>query len=436
MSLFNTLRTGATGLGGASLGLEVIGDNIANINTTGFKRNRATFADMLPGITGSINGVRNVGRGVQTANITTEFEGGALQQTGSALDVAIAGVGWFKVQNDNQDFYTRDGSFFLDQDNYLVTAAGHRVQGFGSEQGAISPVLGDIRLDAGSLPPRETTEISLAANLIDPAPGAEATNTLQTLAGQLDGSTVSITNLADQTDHSTSITVYDSVGRPHDAVLMFEMVGQTGNTTNWEYSVVIDGGEAEVGGVMGTDGMALEIRSGTLDITNGVTTVTENPPVGGWQWPGSEPFDPVIDLSDVTYTGGKTFTVLAVEQDGYGLGALLDVAVDSDGRIMGRYTNGEEIALAQFALATFEAEAGLNRVGGNLYSATLASGEAAISAAGTGTRGRVAGFALEGSNVNLEDEFVSMIQMQRTYQSNAKVVSTVDETLQALVNIV
>lgn len=438
MSLFNTLRTGATGLGGASLGLQVIGDNIANLNTTGFKRSRATFADMLPGITGAIAGVQAVGRGVRTSNIVTEFETGTLQQTGSALDVAIAGVGYFKVKDGNQEFFTRDGSFMLDENNFLVTAAGHRVQGYSADQGVVSPVLGDIRLDSTSLPPRETTEIMLAANLVDPPdiPTALATNELQAMAGSLDGNTLSITEVANRADHSSSITVYDSIGRPHDAVIIFEMTGQTGTVTDWDYTVVVDGGEAEIGGTLGVDGMALEIASGTLQFDDGALTVSANAFPGGWNWPGAADFQPNIDLTEMSYTGGTSFTVFSVSQDGYGLGALLDVAVDPEGKIVGRYTNGEAQVLAQFALATFEAETGLQKVGGNLFSATLASGEAAISGAGTGTRGSTAGFALEGSNVNLENEFISMIQMQRTYQSNAKVVSTVDETLQALVNIV
>ncbi len=438
MSLFNTLRTGATGLGGASLGLQVIGDNIANLNTTGFKRSRANFADMLPGVTSTINGVQRVGRGVRASDIVTEFDPGNLMQTGSALDVAIAGVGFFKVKDGVQEFYTRDGSFLLDENNYLVTAAGHRVQGYNAEAGVISPVLSDIRLDANSLAPKETTQISLSANLVDPASTDNLlTNTLQANAGNLDGNTISIAELANQIDHSSSITVYDSIGRPHDVVILFEMVAQSGNTTSWEYSVVVDGGEAEIGGTLGTDGMALEIASGTLQFTDDqLTSSVLNPFPGGWNWPGASPFEPDIDLAEMSYTGGKEFTVFSVAQDGYGLGALLDVSVDPEGQIIGRYTNGQSQVLAQFAIATFDAESGLARMGGNLFSATLASGEAAISAAGTGNRGTTAGFALEGSNVNLENEFVNMIQMQRTYQSNAKVVSTVDETLQALVNIV
>lgn len=436
MSLFNTLRTGASGLGHASLGLSVIGDNIANINTTGFKRSRATFADLLPGITGTMNGVQPVGRGVRAANVMTEFEAGSLQRTGSALDVTISGVGWFKVSAQNEDFYTRDGSFMLDETNHIVTAGGYRVQGFNADAGVISPVLTDLRIDSRSLDPVPTTTMALAANLVDPLEGKELTNALQGFAGQLDGSTVSITQVSADTDASTSVTVYDSVGRPHDAVLVFERVGQTGNVTDWEYSVLVDGGEAEIGGVMGTDGMALEIASGTLQFIDNEVTVTHNPPPGGWQWPGAEPFEPTIDFDQMSYTGGDNFTVFSVAQDGYGLGALLDISVDAGGNILGRYTNGEEQALGQFAIATFESETGLSRLGSNLYSQTLASGEAAISGAGTGVRGETVGFAIEGSNVNLEDEFVNMIQMQRAYQSNSKVVSTVDETLQALINIV
>jgi flagellar hook protein FlgE len=442
MSLFNTLNSGATGLGAAGLGLAVIGDNIANLNTTAYKRNRAAFADMLPSTIGTMAGPEAVGRGVRTAAMVTEFETGSLQRTGSALDVAIGGSGWFQINDGRQDLYTRDGSFLMDNDNYIVTSSGHRVQGYLAEDGEIGPIVGDLRIDPNRVPQRETSLIELSANLVDPSePDALATNALQGFAGQLDGNTVSIGDVSTAADHGTSLTVYDSLGRAHDAVIVFEMVGQTGTVTDWEYSVIIDGGEVDTGGAMGTDGMAFEIQSGTLSFDEAQPpetrlTITENPAATGWNWPGATEFTPTVDLSSMTYAGGDEFSVRTIAQDGYGVGDLVRLNIDPQGRIFGQYTNGQEAVLGQFALATFQSESGLRRLGGNTFGASLESGEPAVSAAGTGTRGNITGYALEGSNVVLEDEFVNMIQVQRTYQANASVISTVDETLQALVNLV
>lgn len=436
MSLFNTLNTGATGLGAAGLSLSVIGDNIANLSTAGFKRNRANFADMIPGTVGTMSGPGYLGRGVRTAAMVTEFDAGSFRQTGSALDVAVSGVGWFQVSDGNADFYTRDGSFSLDADNYLVTATGLRVQGYAAENDAIGPVVTDLRLNRIAVPPRETTEVTLEANLVPTDPDALVANALQGFAGQLDGSTVSITQVGSAADFSTSLTVFDSLGRPHEAVLVFEMTAEAGSVTDWDYSVVVDGGEADIGGVAGVDGMALEIQSGTLSFDDGVLTTTANPPVAGWDWPGATPFAPNIDLSSMTYSGGEDFAVRNVTQDGVGVGDLARLEVTEEGVVLGQYTNGEQSVLGQLALATFQAESGLERAGGNLFRSTLVSGGPAMSGAGVGTRGTISGYTLEGSNVKLEDEFVSMIQSQRMYQANASVVTTVDETLQELVNLV
>jgi len=436
MGLFDTLNSGATGLGAAGLGLAVIGDNIANLNTTAFKRSRTAFADMMPSTIGTLAGPGGVGRGVRTAAMVTEFETGSLKRTGSALDVAIGGAGWFQVNDGRQDMYTRDGSFRLDTDNYVVTSQGQRVQGFIAEDGVIGPLLGDLQIDPNRVPQKETSQINLAANLVDPDPSALTTNVLQGYAGSLDGNTVSINQLSAEADHSTSLTVYDSLGRPRDAVMIFEMTGQTGTVTDWEYTVVVDGGEVDNGGTMGTDGMAFEIMSGSLEFDSGDLTVTQNAATTGWNWPGATDFAPALNLDEMTYAGGDAFSVRAVSQDGYAVGDLVRLNIDAKGRISGQYTNGQEAVLGQFALATFKAESGLRRLGGNNFGASLESGEPAVSAAGTGTRGELTGYALEGSNVVLEDEFVNMIQVQRTYQANASVISTVDETLQALVNLV
>ena len=272
----------------------------------------------------------------------------------------------------------------------------------------------------------------------------------EAIMASLDGITNDLNTASDLADFSTSLTVYDSMGRPHDVVMNFEQISENAppGGTDWVYSVVIDGGDTDVPGAL--PGMALQIESGTLsfDQFGALTNHVADPPLAGWTWPGADPFSPTLDFGFDAIAGTSDGSLLvggedpglssvtSLAQDGYTVGNLTSMVVDADGTIHGYYTNGEERALGQVGVATFSAEGGLDRVGGNLFKATLASGDPAMGIAGSGSRGEVSGYALERSNVDLEDEFVSMIQTQRSYQANAGVVRTADETLQELVNLV
>lgn len=447
MSLFNTLRTGASGLGVAGASLGVIGDNIANLNTTGFKRNRANFADLVPGGAFGLAGPQQIGRGAATSAISTQHTQGALAGTGSSLDIAINGRGFFQVASGNESFYTRDGSFGLDADGFMVTQTGLRLQGYNADNGIVSPVVGDLHIDQAPIAPNVTSEITLDLSLApgepDPATGLFATPLGDAqAAGTLDGTQLDLDTFANDMDHTTSVTVYDSLGQPHDALVVFEQTGPS----DWSYSMLIDAGETDVPGAI--EGGALEVMSGTLtfDTDGELSAMTQNVSGAAWSWPGADVWTPTLNLgldpAGNTTDGGVNInangdsTTLAVSQDGYSQGTLNNLQVDDEGNILGRYTNGEEIVLGQLAIASFEAEGGLERAGGNLFRATLASGDPAMGVAGTGNRGGTMGYALERSNVDLEDEFVDMIQAQRSYQANAGVVSTADEVLQELVQLV
>ncbi|MEN0061761.1 MAG: flagellar hook protein FlgE [Myxococcota bacterium] len=441
MSLFGTLRTGASGLGVSGAALGVIGDNIANLNTVGFKRNRIQFADMIPeDVFGLGPGPAQLGRGATNLSVNPLFTQGAVQGTSSSLDMAISGQGWFAVANGNETFYSRDGSFGVDPDGFLINQMGFRVQGYQAEFGEISPVLSDLVIYDMPAPPAMTTTITAELTL-DPSTDPDATEDYTLLS--LDGASVPLREAAEAADFSTSVTVYDSLGRQHELILNFER--DRADPTQWSYSVVIDAGETDLAGAQ--EGMALEIGTGQLGfdadgqlITNGFTV--NNTP---WTWPGASPFDPTFEFGvdaagnptsgSVTNNGAEN-VVSAISQDGYGNGNLTDISVDQDGVIYGQYTNGAQLALGQVAVATFEAEGGLERMGGNMFRATFASGAATLGQANAGGRGRVDGYSLERSNVDLEREFVSMIQIQRSYQANAGVIRTADETLQELVNLV
>lgn len=440
MSLFSTLQTGASGLGASGQSLGVIGDNIANLNTVGFKRNRASFADMLPEQVAGLGGPAQMGRGVATVGIGSQFSQGSLQTTGSPLDIALSGGGFFQVQTaDGNSLYTRDGSFGLDEAGYVVTGTGLRVQGYNAVDGVISPVLGDLRLEDNPVPPSATSQVALDI-VLDPS----TSNGVDYGAFVLDGASATIEEVSDAADFTTSITVYDSLGRQHDVVVNFEQ--DVTDPSVWSYSVVIDGGETDVAGA--TAGAALEIGSGTLSFdTDGNLTSNTYTAVGGWTWPGASAFDPEIALgldsagaptegSIINSGAGTGNTLSSISQDGYPVGNLASLAVDPEGVIVGRFTNGEEISLGQVGVALFDAESGLERLGGNLYMATRASGDPALGRAGAGGRGDIVGYALERSNVDLEDEFVDMIRAQRSFQANAGVIRTADETLQELVNLV
>ncbi len=443
MSLFNTLRTGASGLGASGASLGVIGDNIANLNTTGFKRNRANFADMLPGGTFGLGGPQQLGRGAALNSISVQHSQGALQSSGSSLDIAINGAGFFQVKAGSEAFYTRDGTFGLDAEGYMVTPAGYRLQGYGAEDGVVSPVVGDLHIDQRPIPPQVTEQITLSMSFQPQGAPYDTFLANAQAAGSLDGTGIDLDTFSQDMDHSTSVTVYDSLGQPHDALVVFE---QTGLDT-WEYSMLIDAGETDVAGAV--DGAAHEVMSGTMtfDTDGQLTGITQATSGAAWSWPGAAPWTPTLDLGMDPATGLPTdgaavnngndgSATLSVSQDGYAQGNLDNLQVDDEGNILGRYTNGEEIVLGQLAIASFDAEGGLERSGGNLFRATLASGDPALGAPGSGNRGSTVGYALERSNVDLEQEFVDMIQAQRSYQANAGVVSTADETLQELVQLV
>ncbi len=441
MGLFNTLNTGASGLTASGVGLSVIGDNIANMNTTGFKRSRASFADAIPGGIGTLGGSSQLGTGVVTGGMNREFEQGSLIGSGSALNVALQGEGWFAVNDGGQQYFTRDGNFGLDEQGWLVNGQGLRVQGYGAQQGVLSPVVADVQVDLGPVPPVTSTQITLDAVLssqdFDPL---QVDYTVQLL----DGASETVADASQRADFSTSITVYDSLGRAHDVVLNFEQQSEGATGTSWAWSAIIDAGETDLAG--SSPGMAYEMANGTLDFdTDGALTAFTQIDAIGWTFPGSAPMTLELDVgldaagnpTDGSLSAyGSDDALRSIQQDGSPIGDLAGISVDVDGVLRGTYTNGVERDLGALAIATFSAESGLEGVGGNLFSASQGSGEAALGMAGTGTRGTTTGYALEGSNVDLEDEFVRMIRVQRSYQANAGVVRTADETLQELVNLV
>ena len=412
-----SLFAGVTGLRSHQTMMDVVGNNIANVNTPGYKGSRATFQEALAqtirgasGPTDELAGTNpmQVGLGSIVDDITGNFSQGALENTGRTGDLAIEGEGFFIVEGEEESFYTRDGSFSFDASGALTTGTGERVQGWGvdDDTGEVETTdpIDDIVIPAGlQTDPVATTEATIGGNLS---------------AGAEDGDTA-----------SSSIEIYDSLGNASTITLLFER--QAGG--EWEVEAEIPGEPAPV--ALGT----LEFdSSGQLD--TGASSAVDGDGVleiTGITAPGADPQDVAIDLlsdSPVLGVGGST-DVDFRSQNGAQSGVLREIDFGSDGTITGRFSDGAPVVLGQVALATFDNPEGLVRNGGNLFSESINSGGALVDAPGVGAAGQLAPGTLEMSNVDLAEEFTNLIKAQRGFQANTRSITTTDEMLQELVNI-
>jgi flagellar hook protein FlgE len=428
MSLLTSLYTGASGLSASSLDLSVIGDNIANSNTIGFKETRATFEDALS--RSLIGDAGQEGLGVQAEAVRGLFTQGSLASTGVATDLALQGDGFFVVKGAHQgeqgSYYTRAGQFSIDKDGYLVNLEGLRVQGFSADAaGAVSGAPGDLLIGQANDPPRATNTLTIKGNLDKTATAFPASNPWDP------------TNPDATSNFSTSSVVYDGAGTAHDVQVYFRKDGDGA----WSWHAMTDGS----GIAGGTAGTKTEIASGTLtyDSTGHLTNQTQTSnfvPVGATT---AQPL--TINLGDPTSTGGTGLAGMTqfagssattfLGNDGAAAGQLTSLQVETDGNVVGTFTNGETRTLGQVAVATFSAPDQLSRVGGNLFARTPLAGDPSVGGAGTGGRGTIASGSLEQSNVDIASEFIHMISAQRAFQANARTVTTADSLLQELIQL-
>jgi len=403
------MYAGVSGLKTHQTRMDVIGNNIANVNTTGFKASRVTFKEML---SQTLSGAKapqdnrggmnpqQVGLGVSLGSIDTNHVQGNLQSTGLGTDLAIQGNGYFIVNNGTQNFYTRAGALTLDENGNLVNASnGYIMQGWLANNGIIntnSPLTG-IRIPIGdTMAPQASTEAVFAGNL----------------------------NSADPLPWTATMDIYDSQGEKHTLTLNFN---PTETDNEWTWTASIDG--ASLSSNQGTitfggDGKVKvdEDNSDTftfdIDFNNGTDRIT------GFR----------LDLSAVTQMAGDN-TLDGLYADGYSMGSLESFSIDNAGVITGSYSNGLTKAIGQIAIANFSNAGGLTRVGDTLFAESQNSGIAQIGAAGTAGRGKISAGTLEMSNVDLAEQFTDMITTQRGFQANSRIISTTDEMLQDLVNL-
>jgi len=435
MGLFSTLNTGVTGLQVNSVGMNVIGDNIANVNTAGFKSNRVQFDDLLvQNVIGS-SGNTQLGRGATVGGISLNFAQGTFENSPNVTDMAINGQGFFvvRVPDSQEQLYTRAGQFYLAADGNLVTTHGNLLQGYNANAaGELGTIIEDIKLETAIQSPSDTTAIAITANLDS-----------RTAAETVAASQITVTNtyfqyedLNTQADFSSSVTIYDSLGQPHDVTAFYQKVADN----EWNFVAVVNTSEVD-GGVVAS-GDAYAIANGNLIFdTNGnldTTASTINDTTLGVQFSGAaaQAIDFDFSTNGALTQYGDNSALTATSQDGYGPGYLSYLDIDNEGVITGVYSNGQRNVLAEVALANFQSPAGLERRGTNMLGATADSKAPAVGAPNTGGRGEISSNALELSNVDLEAEFVRMISTQLGYQANSKVVSTTDEMLRQLIQIV
>jgi flagellar hook protein FlgE len=402
--MLRSLFSGISGLRAHQTMMDVTGNNIANVNTAGYKTSQSVFEDTLSQMLraagapqGTVGGTNpaQVGLGVRVAAIATNFTQGGTQNTGRSTDLMIDGDGFFVVRNGAENFYTRSGAFSFDANGTLVGPGGGVVQGWTAQNGVIdtnAPV-GDVKLPVGTLlAPVATTSMEVGGNL--------------------PGDTTSTTPIA------MSMTTYDTQGNQVNLTVTFT------KSTAPMAPPAVAGWDVSV-----TDGAAGSTPSTTTLQFDSYGKLTSTSPTS------IPPFNGVtVDLSGVTNYAGSS-TVSALKQNGSAMGSLQSFTISPDGTLVGVFSNGLKQPLAQIAMATFNNAPGLEKAGGSMFRTSVNSGAPQLGTAGTGGRGALQNNTLEMSNVDLAQEFTNLIIAQRGFQANSKVISTSDELLNDLVNL-
>jgi flagellar hook protein FlgE len=430
MSILKTMYTGVSGINAEGEALGVVGDNISNSNTIGFKGQRAIFADMLGHSVTAGTPSALPGSGVMMSQVEQMFTQGSLSNTGVSTDMALSGDGFFvvggTVDGVQGQFYSRAGQMKIDAKGDITNLDGMQLQGYKALGGGkFAASVGGLQVPTSALPPQATTKMAVTANV-------DANAAIPALPWDP-------TQPATTSNFSTSMQVYDSLGNAH-AVDVY-MVKTAPNA--WDYHAVVDGGQL-AGGTAGTN---VEIGTGSLTFTSAgaLNTVNVSTAISA-NFNGANPNQAInLDFGTPIATGGTGLSgttqfgspssVSTQTQDGYASGDLAGISVDGSGVVKGTYTNGQKLDVGQLAIAKFRSNEGLGRAGHNLWIATRESGDAALGTAGSGGRGAVTGGALEQSNVDLATQFVDLIAHQRAFSANSKTITTADEMLQEVVNL-
>jgi flagellar hook protein FlgE len=419
-----TFTTALSGLRANSKSLAVTGNNIANANTTAFKSGAINFGDVFhDSLNAPLNGAglgQQVGNGVHALGTTTNFTQGSLDESGSALHAGIQGNGYFVVASETgTQAYTRAGDFTLNREGYLVTGTGARVQGYQAVNGVVpaDAPLTSLQTPLGEFaPPIATSEATFRMNLS----AKDAVNS----------------------EFHSPVQIFDSLGVAHTLDLIYTKTGDGAYTV----TATVDGNAAQLiadGGGAGASANLTFDANGQLTAPDTLAVVADQTQLNGATLPNID-----IGLYTTNADGSQgaslitnydsTSAVAATDQNGFASGVLSGLAFGSegDGTVVAVYSNGQTRVVGQVAIATFNSQEGLRRLGDNLLGETLASGSPSLGHAATGGRGEVIGGVLEQSNVDIATEFTELIVAQRGFQANSRVITTINQTLQDVIQII
>jgi len=399
-----------SGINAANTDLNVTSNNLANVDTTGFKESRAEFSDLFAQTQEGVSRTA-VGNGVQVAEVAQEFGQGTPTSTGNNLDLALSGSGFFITSNNGALSYTRNGAFQVDQNGYLVTSSGERVQGYSplSNGGFNTGGLANVQLTTAESAPQATTTAGISVNLPSNAT-APANSPL---------------NPADPTTYTntTSLTVYDSLGAAHTAQLYFSKLAAP--TNSWDASLYVDGT------AVGAGPQPLTFSS------SGALTAPANGQVNfGTYTPatGANALNINFNFGQTTQFG-DSFGVNSVSPNGYTTGSLVGINISPTGVVQANFTNGQSVSLGQVALANFANPQGLQQESNSEWQESFDSGAAVHGIAGGSGFGTIQSGALESSNVDITSQLVNMITAERDFQANAQMISATNTVTQAVINI-
>jgi len=394
--------------------LNVISNNLANLNTVGYKGESVQFQDLFyqeMGTNGTGDPIQ-VGVGTGVGSTSADFTQGTIESTGLDTDLAIQGDGFLQVTQGDMTLYTRNGDLSINSQGYLVTSDGSEVMGYAAVNGVVSATgaLGPLQINNGQTsPPQATSNMTLAANLD---------------AGANVGDT-----------YTSSMVVYDSLGTSHVLTFNFAKTG----ANSWSYQITIPAAD------VGQTGSDVTLNSGTLAFDGNGNLLTPAKDVSGITVTGLADGASNLSLtwnlygsngsSEVTQLAGQSATT-SNQQNGYAAGSLTGFTIGTDGTIVGQFTNGQPMSLGMIALAIFPNSQGLLRTGSNNFMASLASGLPTVGAPGTGGRGTIADASLESSNVDIATQFAQLILAERAYQANTQAITTADNLLQDAINLI
>jgi flagellar hook protein FlgE len=415
---------GLSGLEASSQNLAVIGNNVANSSTVGFKSSEVLFSDVYANsLTGS-GGGSQVGIGVKVAGVEQQFTQGNITASDNPLDIAINGGGFYQMSDNGTISYTRNGQFQLNNSGLIVNSNGDVLQGYEANASGVlqSGTTTNLQINTASIAPVATSKVTAVLNL-DASDTVPATTPF------------SATDPTSYND-SSSVTVYDSLGDPQVLQTYYVNTGATGGASGteatWAVYATAAGVPVDGAGGAGTPlGTLTFTPSGTIDTTATTLPFAAALPVTSG---ANNPLNVNLDFTGTTQYGAA-FATTSLTQDGFTSGQLSGFSASANGTIVGTYTNGQSATLGQIALANFTDPNGLQSLGNNEWAATASSGPPLVGTPGTGQLGVLQSSATEDSNVDLTSQLVNMITAQEAYQANAQTIKTEDDMLQTLVTL-